>query len=95
MSESLSAFLAWLAAPAVLGIVSSFIVTAIKAFWPGVADRVAVLVSIIVAAALSVGAALVLPYVGRIPPEIAAYWPIVVWSASQLWYELTKKRIAV
>jgi hypothetical protein len=85
-------FLAWLAAPAALGIVSSFIVTAIKALTPTVADRIAVLVSIIVAAVLSVGAGFALPYVGRIPPEIAAYWPIVVWSASQLWWELTKKR---
>jgi hypothetical protein len=89
---SFNEFLAWLAAPAVLGVLSSFIVTAIKAFWPSVADRVAVLVSIIVAAVLSVGAGLALPYVGRIPPEIAAYWPIVTWAASQLWYELTKKR---
>jgi hypothetical protein len=89
---SFSEFLAWLAAPAALGIVSSFIVAAIKAFWPTVADRVAVLVSIVVATVLSVGAKFALPYIGSIPPEIVAWWPVVVWAAGQLWYELTKKR---
>jgi hypothetical protein len=89
---SFSEFLAWLAAPAALGIVSSFIVNAIKAFKPTVEDRIAVAVSIIVAALLSVGAKLVLPYANNLPPELVAYWPVLVWAAGQLWYELTKKR---
>lgn len=89
---SFSEFVAWLAAPAVLGIVSSWAVTAIKLFWPQIADRWAVMASIIVAAVLSVGATVFLPYVGKIPPEIAAYWPVAVWAASQLWWQLTKKR---
>ncbi len=92
---SVSEFLAWLAAPAALGIVSSWAVTAIKLFWPRIADRWAVVASIVVAAVLSVGATVFLPYVSKLPPGLVAYWPIVVWAASQLWWQLTKIRKVV
>ncbi len=89
---SFSEFLAWLAAPAVLGVLSSWAVTAIKLFWPQIADRWAVVASIVVAALLSVGATVFLPYASRLPPELVAYSPIVVWAASQVWWQLTNKR---
>lgn len=92
MSETIVAFLEWLAVPATLGVVSSWLTEAIKKVFVNVEDRVAAVVSIAVAAVLSIVAKLALPYANQIPPEIAAYWPIVVWAASQLWYTWTKER---
>ncbi len=82
----------WLASAGVLGVVSSYIVVAIKAFFPEVQDKVSVIVSIATAAVLAILANLALPHLAQIPPQIEQFWPIVVWAVQQAWYQFVVKQ---
>lgn len=87
---SLSEFVLWLGTSAALGVGSSVALTIIKKVAPQVKDKLAIILSIILAGLVSSLAIIVAPYLGRLPPWVQAYWPIVVWGAQQIWWELTK-----
>ena len=84
-------FLKWLATAAALPVVSSYVVDLIKYLAPEVEDRLAVLVSIAVAALASVLGIVAQPYLADIPSEVETFWPIIVWAIQQAWYQLFNK----
>ena len=87
---SFGEFLLWLSTSAAWGAVSSICLTVIKLIWPGVEDKLAVILSFLLAALASVAAILIQPYLGQFPSWWNTLWPIIVWVAGQIWYELTK-----
>jgi len=82
----------WLASTAAAGVVASYAVQVIKLIWPKVADEIAVRVSVIVAAVVTLVAWLVLPYMQALPPVVGQVWPILSWLASYIWFELVLKK---
>jgi len=82
----------WLTTSAALGVVSSWILTAIKLAFPAVKDTVAKIASGLLAAVVCGLAIQVVPYLGQVPAWVEQFWPIIVWAASQIWYELTKPK---
>lgn len=87
---SLQELLALLADPAKLGAISFFVVALLKKMWPAIEDDIAWVVSILAAVVVSAVARELLPYAGKLPAEIVAIWPLLVWAGSQLWYKLVK-----
>jgi len=82
----------WLATSAALGVVSTFVMQALKALFPAIRDQSAKIISVVVAALVSVGATLALPFLPQVPAWVEQFWPTLVWLASQLWYELIKPK---
>ena len=84
-------FIRWLAAPAALGIVSTFLVDLIKFIKPEIVDKVAVLVSVIVAGVASFLAQKLIPSLSELPPIVESLWPIIVWAVQQFFYQMFNK----
>ena len=88
--ESLAAFLAYLANPLALAVVSSVALQAIKRIWPGVDEGSAFFGSMVLAVGLAIGAMFLLPHVPSLPAEAERLWPFLVWFMQQAWYFLMK-----
>ena len=86
---SMVEFVTYLAGAAALGVVSSFVVTALKKLL-GIEGTAAKVASVAIAALVNVAANLALPYLDNLPVWVAQFWPVAVWLAGQIWYELTK-----
>jgi hypothetical protein len=84
-------FIRALAAPAALGVISTYAMQVVKYLWPGVQERLAVVVSVFMAAAVSALATLLLPKMAGLPAQIEQFWPILAWAASQFWYQVIVK----
>lgn len=87
---SFGEFIAWLCSSAALGVISSVVLTVIKKVFPSVADNVAKYASGILAAVVSAVALWLAPQLGQVPAWVSTVWPIIVWLAGQIWYEITK-----
>ncbi len=87
---SFAEWVLWLGTSAALGVISSVILTVIKKAFPAVQDKVAVIASVLLAAVVSAVAVLAAPYLDQLPPAVETFWPMIVWVAGQVWYEVTK-----
>ena len=92
MNTTFVEWVKWVASAGALGVISSFLVEFVKFVKPQIEDRVAVAVSILVAALCSGLALYTIPFLDGIPYQVELYWPIIVWAAQQLWFTLVKKR---
>ena len=93
MNETFGEFVKYLAGAAALGVVASSFVSLLKVAL-NIEGTKAKIISVIAAAVVNVVANLFMPYLDRLPPQIAQFWPVAVWIASQIWYELTKPKVA-
>ena len=88
-------FIRWMATPAALGIVSSFVLQVLRKHWPVLDEGWAWLASTGFALVGSVVAMRLIAILPTLPPEVAAYWPLVVWFWEQLTFWLLKDRVAL
>ena len=82
--------ISWLGTTGSLTIVASVLLSLIKLALPNVKDRVAFILSVAFAAIISAASIAIKPYLVALPAWVETVWPIIVWLAGKLWYELTK-----
>ncbi len=75
-----------LAALGSLGAIAAAITNIVKVLF-GVEGWQIKVLSALLAAAINVVATLAIPYLGRLPPIVEQFWPVLVWIAGQIWYE--------
>ncbi len=88
----LAEVLLWLASFPALAIIASYFVQAIKAVFPGVKDKAALVLSVVCAGAVCIGANYLLSLNVPIPAWVEQLWPTVAWVLSQLWYTFVLKK---
>lgn len=77
--------LQYLITPLGLGAVATLVTQLIQRYKPEVNGNLAYVVSMIVSAALGIGAFFALPYAEKLPPEVGTVvWPMLVWAYNYL-----------
>lgn len=88
--KSLGELVLFLASTGAIGVVSTYVTQGIKKLFPMVADEIAVRVSVIVAAVVSLCAFLALPYMRQLPPIVEQVFPVLAWLVSYIWFQVIK-----
>lgn len=89
---SMEEFLQYIMTPVGLGALATFFMWLIQQAKPGVKDDIAFALSVLISAALGLGAYFALPFVEKLPPEVAiAVWPVLVWAWNYLWFRFGPK----
>ena len=89
---SFNEFVLWLGSPVALGVASSVALTLIKMVAPQVKDKLAIILSIVLAGISSSAAIMFKPYLGQMPPWVQTFWPVFTWAFQQIWWEITKPK---
>jgi len=94
MGEVMKALLFLASFPA-LAIVATYALQGLKALFPALKDKAAVIASVMIAALVSVVTNLLLARGVVIPAWLEQLWPTGVWLISQIWYTFVVKKGAV
>jgi len=92
MDSKVIAFLLWLASFPALGVVASYALQGLKALFPRIKDKAAVIASVLLTAVAAIAANLLLARGIVIPAWLEQLWPTLTWLISQIWFAFVLKK---